>query len=175
MILIVDMNEEVLGFYEFVLPLCRIVEPVKYEVQHYTQGAEVEKYDKIILSGVPLKDFGYLKDMNLFEWIKVCDVPILGICAGYQVIGLGFDSLLVPCQEIGMTEIETVKKNPLFSSIFRAYELHNYGINPSNSLEILATSEKCVQAIKHKKKAIYGVLFHPEVRNKDVIKRFIHE
>lgn len=176
MILIVDMNYKgSLGSYEFVLPLCKIVEPLEYEVWHCTEVTTGEKYDKVILSGVPLKDFGHLKDINLFEWIKECDVPVLGICAGYQVIGLVFDSLLIPCQEIGMTEIETVEENPLFSSSFTAYELHNHGINPSDEFEILATSEKCIQVVKHKKKEIYGVLFHPEVRNKDIVKRFVQE
>jgi GMP synthase (glutamine-hydrolysing) len=68
-----------------------------------------------------------------------------------------------------------VKKNYLFSSTFTAYELHNYKINPSNTFEILARSKKCIQGIKHKEKEIYGLLFHPEVRNKDIIRRFVFE
>jgi GMP synthase-like glutamine amidotransferase len=31
-----------------------------------------------------------------------------------------------------------------------------------------------VQAIKHKQKDIFGVLFHPEVRNREIIERFVH-
>ncbi|KYK32497.1 MAG: hypothetical protein HXS48_21135 [Theionarchaea archaeon] len=175
MILIVDMNYKgSLGFYEFVLPLCRIVEPLEYEVWHYTEVKDIE-YQEVILSGTALKDTGYLRNMGLFEWIRECDVPILGICAGLQVIGLVFDSLLILCQEIGMTEIEPVKENPLFSSPLTVYELHNYGIDPSDEFEILTTSEKCIQGVKHKKKEIYGVLFHPEVRNKDIVKRFVQE
>jgi len=38
---------------------------------------------------------------------------------------------------------------------------------------VLAESAKCVHAIKHKLKDVYGVLFHPEVRNKEVVERFI--
>ena len=174
MILIVDMNfRGSLGFYEFVLPLCDIVEPLEFEVKHYSEVTDVEKYEKVILSGTPLKDFGYLNEMNRFEWIRDCNMPILGICAGMQVIGLVFDSSLKLCREIGMTEIKTIRENPLFSSTFRAYELHTYGITPSDNFEILAISEKCIQGIKHKGKKIYGVLFHPEVRNKDIINQFI--
>ena len=174
MILIVDINfKGSLGFYEFVLPLCDIAEPVGYEVKHYSEVTDVEKYEKIILSGTPLKDFGYLRNMNRFEWIRDCNIPILGICAGMQVIGLVYNSSLELCQEIRMTEIKTLKENPLFSSTFRAYELHTYGINPSDNFEILAVSEKCIQGIKHKKKGIYGVLFHPEVRNKEIVGRFV--
>lgn len=172
MILIVDMNEKWLGSHEFVLPLCRIVEPEEYEVLHYSEIRDVTNYEKIILSGTPLKDNGYLRNITLFEWMKTCDVPVLGICAGMQVIGLVFGSELVFCEEIGMTEVETVRENPLFSSTFEAYELHTYGITPSDAFDVLAISEKCIQGIKLKGKEMYGVLFHPEVRNKDIIEQF---
>jgi GMP synthase (glutamine-hydrolysing) len=174
MILIVDMNCTTLGFYEFVLPICDIVGPAKeYVIQHYTE-IDTTGYQKIILSGAALKDTGYLEHIELFEWVKTCDVPVLGICAGMQVISLVFDSRLRTCQEIGMTEINPVKKNMLFSSKFTAYELHNFGIGPSDDFDIFAVSQKCVQGIKHREKEIYGVLFHPEVRNKDILRTFIY-
>ena len=174
MILIVDMNYKgSLGFCEFVLPLCNIVKPLEYEVKHYLEVRDVKTYEKIILSGTPLKDFEYLENINRFEWIRACDITILGICAGMQVIGLIFKSSLDSHQEIGMTEIVTISENLLFSSTFRAFELHNYGINSSEDFEILAKSKKCIQSIKHKRKEIYGVLFHPEVRNKNIVNRFV--
>lgn len=174
MILIVNMNYKRLGYYEFVLPLYSIVEPIEpCEVTYYSRVKDMDKYQKIILSGTPLMDNEYLTCIDTFSWIRECDTPILGICAGMQVIGLVFDSDLIPCREIGMTDIITVKENPLFSSTFSAYALHNYGILPSKNVEILAKSNKCVQGVKHKEKEIYGVLFHPEVRNKNIIKRFI--
>ncbi|MBU7019135.1 MAG: hypothetical protein HXS44_16615 [Theionarchaea archaeon] len=175
MILIVDMNYKgSLGFYEFVLPLCGIAKPLDYEVKHYSEVGGAEKFEKVILSGTPLKDFGYLNNMSKFEWIRACDIPILGICAGMQVIGLVFKSSLDSHREIGMTEIETINENLLFSATFRAFELHNYGIKPSEDFEILAESKKCIQSIKHRRKEIYGVLFHPEVRNKNIVDRFIN-
>ena len=175
MILIVDMNYKgSLGFYEFVLPICRVVEPELYEVHHYSEVKD-GSYQKIILSGTPLKDNGFRENLQLFEWLISCNKPVLGICAGMQVIGLVFNSQLDQCQEIGMTQIETVKENYLFSSTFAAYELHNYRTIPSDTFEILARSEKCIQGIKHKEKEIYGLLFHPEVRNKDIIRRFIRK
>ncbi|HII85303.1 TPA: hypothetical protein HA273_01700 [Candidatus Bathyarchaeota archaeon] len=51
--------------------------------------------------------------------------------------------------------------------------MHNYSLESPKDFEVLATSEKCVQAIKHKSKNIYGVLFHPEVRNQEIIRRFV--
>jgi GMP synthase (glutamine-hydrolysing) len=105
--------------------------------------------------------------------MKDCDKPILGICAGMQTLGLVFGGRLQECLEIGMTQVETLKTNPLFSSSFKAYSLHNYSIQPSDEFDALAESAKCIQAIKHKQKNIYGVLFHPEVRNQEIVQRFI--
>ena len=78
------------------------------------------------------------------------------------------------CLGIGMTQITTLKANPLFSSTFKAYSLHNFSVVPSDDFEVLAESTHCVQAIKHRKRDVYGVLFHPEVRNKEILQRFIH-
>ena len=72
-----------------------------------------------------------------------------------------------------MTEIATLKDNPLFQGAFKAYALHNYSVERSQTFEALAESAKCIQAIKHKQKNIYGVLFHPEVRNQEILKCFI--
>ena len=72
-----------------------------------------------------------------------------------------------------MVQVKTLMANLLFSSSFKAYALHNYSFQPSSEFDALADSALCVQAIKHKEKAIYGVLFHPEVQNKEIIQQFI--
>ncbi|NOZ77340.1 MAG: hypothetical protein GXO65_06720 [Euryarchaeota archaeon] len=176
MILIVDMNREKdsLAFSEFVLPIASIVKGVTdYEVKHHTE-LDLETaagYEKVILSGTPLKDSAYIDRVEDFGWIRDAGVPVLGICAGMQVVGMVFGSSLVECREIGMTGIETTGKNPLFSGRFEAYELHSYSVEPSGGLEVIARSENCVQGIRHGE--IYGVLFHPEVRNKEIVERFV--
>jgi len=179
MILVVDMNSKKnsFGFSEFVLPIISIAEELeKCGVKHYLEVNEknLNSYDKIILSGSALKNTVTLDQTARFTWIKDCGKPVLGICAGMQTIGLVFGGRLEKCREIGMTEMATSKANLLFSSTFKAYALHNYALMPSAEFEVLAESAKCVQAIKHKQKNIYGVLFHPEVRNKEVVQRFIH-
>jgi GMP synthase-like glutamine amidotransferase len=52
--------------------------------------------------------------------------------------------------------------------------LHNFSVVSSDDFEVLAETTTCVQAIKHVQKDIFGVLFHPEVRNREIIERFIH-
>ena len=90
-----------------------------------------------------------------------------------QTIGLVFGGRIVKCREIGMTEVGTSKENVLFSSAFKVYALHNYALAPSAEFEVLAESASCVHVVKHKQKDVYGVLFHPEVRNREVIERFV--
>lgn len=178
MILIVDMNwkKDSLAFNEFVLPIISIVRPLEeFKVRHFLdlEPAELSGFGKIVLSGTALKDHATLKLVDKFNWIKTCSKPILGICAGMQTISLLFDEPLVGCLKIGMAEISTLKENPLFQGDFKAYVLHNYSVKQSQTFEVLAESTKCIQAIKHKQNNIFGVLFHPEVRNQEILKRFI--
>ena len=178
MILIVDMNskKDSLGFFEFVAPIVSVAAELdECVVKHYAEvsSQDTTQCSRVILSGAALKDNVAANQPAKFIWLKEVDKPVFGICAGMQAIGTVFGSQLTRCLEIGMTQITTLKENPLFSSVFRAYSLHNYSVEPSAEFEVLAESAQCVQAIKHKKKPFYGVLFHPEVRNVEIIKRFI--
>jgi GMP synthase-like glutamine amidotransferase len=178
MILVVDMNSKKnpFGFSEFVLPLVTIAEELETcLVKHYLEVDEktLNGCDKVILSGSALKDTVTLDQKERFAWMRNRGKPVLGICAGMQTAGLVFGGHMVKCREIGMTKIATLKPNLLFSSAFRVYALHNYALVPSAEFEVLAESVSCVHAIKHRQKDIYGVLFHPEVRNKKVVQRFI--
>jgi GMP synthase-like glutamine amidotransferase len=172
MMLIVDMNREKDGLSrpEFVEAVASAAG--QSTVRHYSEAFDSRRYDGIILSGAPLIDDEYMRHLGKFDWLMDCKKPVLGVCAGMQAIAGVWGSKLTPCQEIGMAEIETMKENPLFSGKFKAYELHNWAVKPTADFEVLARSEKCIQAIKHKEKPIYGVLFHPEVRNREIIERF---
>ena len=178
MILVVDMNwkKDSLGFYEFVLPIVTIAKTQdECMVKHFLEvtNQDLSQCDSIILSGTALKDTATLSQPEKFMWLKETEKPVLGICAGMETIGVVFGMRLIRCLEIGMTQITMVKENPLFSGDFKAYSLHSYCVEPSGDFEVWAKSAKCVQVIKHKIKPIYGVLFHPEVRNPELIKRFI--
>ena len=177
-VLVVDMNwkKASLAYTEFVSPILAAVEPlVACAVRHYLElePSEGERYSHIILSGTALKDFEFLNHLDRFQWIKTSQKPVLGICAGMQTITKVHGETLIACQQVGMTEITTKKENPLFNGTFQAYSLHSYTATPSPTFEVLAESKQCIQAIKHKQKPLYGVLFHPEVRNPDILKRFV--
>ena len=178
MILIVDMNwkKNSLGYYEFVLPIAAVAEKMSdFKIKHYLEvtNQDLNQCSSIILSGTALKDTATLSQPEKFQWLKETEKPVLGICAGMETIGVVFGAHLVKCLEIGMTPIISLKDNPLFSADFKAYSLHSYCVEASEEFEVWAKSAKCIQVIKHKTKPIYGALFHPEVRNQELIKRFI--
>jgi GMP synthase (glutamine-hydrolysing) len=178
MILVVDMNwkKDSLGFYEFVLPIVTIAETQdECIVKHFLEvtNQDLSQCDRVILSGTTLKDTATLSQPEKFMWLRETEKPVLGVCAGMETICLVFGMRLIRCLEIGMTQIKMLKENPLFCEDFKAYSLHSYCIEPSEDFYVWAKSTKCVQIIKHKIKPIYGMLFHPEVRNPELIKRFI--
>ena len=178
MILVVDMNwkKDSLGFYEFVLPIVTIAKTQdECIIKHFIEvtNQDLSQCDRVILSGTALKDTATLSQPEKFMWLKETEKPVLGICAGMETIGVVFGMRLIRSLEIGMTQINMLKENPLFCGDFKAYSLHSYCVEPSGDFYVWAKSTKCVQIIKHKIKPIYGVLFHPEVRNPELIKCFI--
>ncbi len=178
MILVVDMNwkKDSLGFYEFVLPIVTIAKTQdECIIKHFIEvtNQDLSQCDRVILSGTALKDTATLSQLEKFMWLKETEKPVLGICAGMETIGVVFGMRLIRSLEIGMTQINMLKENPLFCGDFKAYSLHSYCVEPSGDFYVWAKSTKCVQIIKHKIKPIYGALFHPEVRNPELIKCFI--
>lgn len=183
-ILIINVCNEKLHYYEFVKPIEDIlrVNKFKFFTKHYLKLKEddLKKFSKAIICGTSLKDFYYFIHFDKFKWINKFDKPIFGICAGMQIIVRIFRGRIAlkgkkifNRTEIGMTSIVFKKEFLGLNGKEQVYELHQAGIlNDGNKFNIFAASNKGVQAIKHKTKKIYGVLFHPEVRQKDLIINF---
>lgn len=172
MILLIKTNKESLQDLEFVKPIESILEK-NYKVVEYKKLKKVDlkKADKIIISGTSLKDNKFVKDLKYFSWIKDFDKPILGICAGAQIIGLIYGGKMLKKTEVRMTRIKFEKEFLGVSGEKEVYELHNNYIKFSDDFATFAGNE-IPQAVKHKTKEIYAVLFHPEVSNKEMIKEF---
>src|SRR3989338_9677479 len=174
MILLISTCSEKLSEEEFVKPIAAIVGKDAL-VMHFSniKQKNLEDCEKIIICGTALGENEYLKEIIKFQWIKDIKKPILGICSGMQIIALQFGGKIIKNKEIGMANIKIKKPNKLFSADFEAYELHGKGLKNLASFKILAESGKGVQAIKHKEKEIYGIMFHPEVRNEQIVKNFL--
>ena len=54
------------------------------------------------------------------------------------------------------------------------YHLHNNYVEFSDEFKIF-NDGKIAQVVKHRGREVYGVLFHPEVRQKEMILEFVNE
>lgn len=180
MILLLDLcyEKDSLSRYEFVFPIADTIKKAgtPYEMLHFTEIAEdeLEAYDGIILCGTALKDNTYAERIETFSWLTQYDRPVLGICAGMQVVSAVFGGVIVPRPSIGLEKIEIATDTPLLGEPrqIEGYHLHNYGVTLPDEFILVAGTSEVVEAFKHRERSIYGIIFHPEVRNRWILERF---
>jgi GMP synthase (glutamine-hydrolysing) len=176
MILIIQIQNIPFHYFEFVKPIEDIIleSGFSFKSVHYQRLTKhlIKNSEMIIISGTSLKDNTYLHDKEKFTWITTYQRPALGICGGMQLLALSFDEQILKGKEIGLHSI--IYKNEFLGENGKreVYALHNNYIK-LKTFETFAQSDLYPQAIKHPEKPLYGVLFHPEVRNKQMIKYFI--
>jgi GMP synthase (glutamine-hydrolysing) len=186
MILIISLCKEKLHDLEFVKPIEKVVSSLgeKCSVKNYIEVAktDLEKADKVLLSGTSLMDFDYFNHMDKFSWLKDCEKPVLGICAGMEIIVHEFGGKIEGDGKKVKDKVEIGANSVNFEKDFlgiskgkhKVYSLHQLGVRKvGKNFEVYAKSNKGIQAIKHRSKGIYGVLFHPEVYNHEVIENFV--
>ncbi|MBP7708467.1 gamma-glutamyl-gamma-aminobutyrate hydrolase family protein [Candidatus Pacearchaeota archaeon] len=177
MILVISNCKEKLHELEFVRPIEQILNDasMKFSRKHYKQVSpnDLKNSSHIILCGTSLKDNNFLENLSSLEWIKSFDKPILGICAGMQVMGAILGGKVKVKTEIGFYT-ENFKKNFLgLEGKQEVWHLHNNYLLFDSNWGVFSKEGNIVQAVKHKTKPFYGVLFHPEVRNKNLILEFV--
>jgi GMP synthase (glutamine-hydrolysing) len=122
---------------------------------------------------------------NCAEYLEKANFPILGICAGHQFMARHFGGEVKPSTipEFGQVEMTLIKDDDaLFEGVLKksiVWESHNDEVTvlPKDFVRI-AESENCkIQAMRHKKKPLYGLQFHPEVEHTEcgehIFKNFI--
>jgi len=180
MILLVDLagTPGSLSRDEYVGPVARIVAAAGYEWNeiHFSQisPSDIAGAEGIILCGTALKDNAFAEHMQNLAWLRDARVPVLGICAGAEALCLVFGGRLIPACEIGMTEVRVLQADPVLGEprAFTAYEVHTFACEPPAGWITTAVSDACVQVFRHPGRPIFGVMFHPEVRNDTVVERF---
>lgn len=182
MILVVNVCRERLHYYEFVKPVLDILKDCDILVSHYLdlKQEDLAICDKVIICGTSLKDNGFLENMDKFSWLKDFDKPVLGICAGFQILGLTFGGKAKKKTEIGFFHEKFGSEFLGLKGEVEVYHLHNNYALFGDEFEVFSprddsgepAGDEVVQAVKSKGKDFYGVLFHPEVRNKEMILEF---
>ncbi len=179
MLQVIDLSYKPLSlsYYEFVLPVSTILskEKIPHTISHFRDRI-CDNTEGCILCGTALADNEYVKAIEFFSWIPSYSHPILGICAGMQILSLISGGTIRDEVTIGMQEIvpENTKTGGIFGRLepFTGYELHRFMPDIPSSFLPLAMSGERVVAIKHRTNPWFGVMFHPEVRNEWVILQF---
>jgi len=136
-----------------------------------TTPVEEVAADGLVLSGgAPRIGEDVPKLGNCADYIDRLDIPILGICVSHQFIALHHGGSAGPAEvpEYGKVVCHVDDPDDLFQGLperFVAWESHNDEIKELPEVfAALARSETCrYQAIKHRKRPLYGTQFHPEV------------
>ena len=154
----------------------------KYDLVKHLKNKK--KIKGIILSGSDLsysENFCHnMLDINILALLEF-DIPILGICFGFQTIGLFYGGTINRLKNLnkGKQKIN-LYKNELFNNITNNnfYQYHqDYLVKIPPNFKIIAKEKKIINGIKHKDKPIYGVQFHPELSGNTgfkIIDNFIH-
>lgn len=173
MILIIKINKDPLHDLEFVKPIENISRR-KAKSVHYKKliKSDLLRATQIIIAGTSLQDDDFQNYLDKFAWIKTIEKPIFGICAGAQIIASVFGAEIKQETEIGYYHENFTKDFLGLKDKQEVYHLHNNYTTLPEGFEKY-TDSKLTQAIKHKEKPIYATLFHPEVRNKEMIINFV--
>ena len=125
----------------------------------------------IILSGGPSSVYSD-KAPPFNHEILNSGIPILGLCYGMQLLAnlLGGEVKRLERHEYGRAELEVAGESPLFSGL-TSYEQvwMSHGdsvISPPEGFDIIGSTSDCpVAAIGNEERKLYGLQFHPEVKD----------
>ncbi len=147
---------------------------VKYDdelINHYVKQA-----DSIIISPGPGKPSDYPETLSI---IKSCEVPIFGVCLGFQMIAYVFD-INIHKQRPVHGEVFTLNltnegvTHPIYKNINYAHAITRYHSLIIDRNELLRhnelielsyiedDSDKITMVLAHIHKPIVGVQYHPE-------------
>jgi len=198
MILIINICKQELHRLEFVKPIEDILSrsETPFTTKHFSKfdKKDLDSCHRIIITGTSLKDFDYAKHLSKFNFLKSFDKPVLAICGGMQLLCMIHGCKLEKFREIGL---KPIKFNAEFLGVTQSRESENNNLDISRDVYCLhnmavkndailkknfniystttsSDGKQFVQAIKHKHFKHYGTLFHPEVRNKDLIVNFLY-
>jgi len=134
-----------------------------------------EKVSGIILGGSNLKYSNNLCacsiNNNIISLMEF-DVPILGICFGYQTLTMVHGGNVISMKKMVDSRKDVILgKSKLFQGLKKKEKfkfMHNDYVSeiPKSFKVIAKTTNGMIQGIQHKKKELYGVQFHPEISGK---------
>jgi len=129
-----------------------------------------EKSDLVIIAGS--RDKSLVRNIPLFQkqidFIKSTSVPFIGICMGFQLLCISPNCRIgrLKIKETGLVKLNFHNKfqNVSYENCY-VFNHHRWTIlSVGDELINYASSENCIQLVKHKEKPHFGFQFHPEIR-----------
>jgi gamma-glutamyl-gamma-aminobutyrate hydrolase PuuD len=131
----------------------------------FSGGNSLNKYEK--------RKENILRDkfeINLFNYFKKKNLPILAVCRGMQLItSINKTKLFKTKNHVKKGHDITLNEN----EIINVNSYHTYLIKKiPNHFRVIAqhTKDKSIEAMKHNTKEILCIMFHPERKSKDQTK-----
>jgi GMP synthase-like glutamine amidotransferase len=129
-----------------------------------------ESCDLVIIAGS--RDKSLVRNIPLFEkqikFVKTTNMPFIGICMGFQMLCISPDCKIgrLKIKETGLVKLSLNQNCPYITQEdCYVYNHHRWTIlSVGNELISYASSENCIQFVKHEEKPHFGFQFHPEIR-----------
>ncbi|ADC66134.1 glutamine amidotransferase of anthranilate synthase [Ferroglobus placidus DSM 10642] len=138
-------------------------------VSNAAKISEIKKLDPdgIILSPGPSSPKNREGIGNCPEILLEFDLPILGVCLGHQIIAHVFGGVVGKVKPVhGKASVVEHDGKTIFRGVenpLKAGRYHSLAVlRVPKKFEVSAKSEGIVMGIRHRKKPIEGVQFHPE-------------
>lgn len=136
-----------------------------------------DSFDGVVLSGSPdmmSEEKTRAKFRRESEAILGSKVPVLGVCFGHQMMARAFGAEVVKDGKhiLDMVETKVLAEDPLFEGLPRSLMLlesrHEIVSSLPGGFRLLARSATSeIAAMRHEKRPLYGVQFHPERYTKE--------
>lgn len=134
---------------------------------------EIYDADGLVLSGgAATIEYESFKLGKTSEYLEKMNVPILGICAGAQFMGLYYGGTIGRAEvpEFGKVRLKIEEKDKIFEGVpeeITVWESHNDEVKSlPRGFKLLASSESCkIQAFINENEMRIGLQFHPEVEH----------
>ena len=128
-------------------------------------------YSGIVLSGGPHDTHDNAEMDSERKIIRDVRIPVLGVCFGMQLLAMMYGGKIkqLPKKDAGtkMYEVISLEQNGLLCGLpskFLVAGSNEFVIESVGSeLVVIGKSRFGIEIIRHKKRQIYGVQFHPEI------------
>lgn len=165
----------------------RYAKPIKSllpnsHIRHYMELDHLpSNTTKIVISGnsVFSANMSLREIKSRFSWLDTFEGPVMGICAGQQIIAEYFGARLARHDARGLKKFVVKHRDKILKGVkdkFNGYVAHNFGAPLPEGFHILARANTAKAypeyLAKHNKKPIYILSFHPEFSEKQIVENF---